>query len=373
MRLARRLVPFALALAFIALLLWQIDPTQVIHLLAGADPRWLLVGLGFYMFANMLRSVRFSTLFRADYSPLRLLPEMFAVSLFNNILPSRSGELSFPYFMKTRHGMAVGQSTAALLVVRIFDYLAVALLYVVFSLLNLNQLPASATPVILTVAALLLISLLLLATMPWLGRQFLRLAERVMSRLGLAETRSGTVLLRVTRRAVEAFEGMRTPRTYGFTIGWSLLIWLVTFGWFWAFMRAMGLAQSYPQVIMGGTFAMLAKAIPLITVGGFGAHEAGWALGFRLVGMDLDVAIASGFAVNILTLAASLIFGGAALVFMRLQARHRDQGQELMPRSAERQMEKSRDTGALDQGEPIEVEVGEVEMKREAAVQVRHV
>jgi len=35
--------------------------------------------------------------------------------------------------------------------------------------------------------------------------------------------------------------------------------------------------------------------------------------------MSTDLAIASGFAVNILTLLASAIFGGLALAYMRLQ------------------------------------------------------
>ena len=68
---------------------------------------------------------------------------------------------------------------------------------------------------------------------------------------------------------------------------------------------------------------MLAKAIPFITVGGFGAHEAGWAVGFTLTGMARETAIASGFAVNILTLLASVIFGGAALAWMRLESTRR--------------------------------------------------
>ena len=82
--------------------------------------------------------------------------------------------------------------------------------------------------------------------------------------------------------------------------------WLTTFAWFTAFLAAINIPVPLPLVIVGAAFATLSKALPLATVGGFGAHEAGWAFGFHLIGMPADLAIASGFAINILTLLASI-------------------------------------------------------------------
>ena len=343
MRRARRLLPYVLGLAIVVLLLGQIDPVLVVQLLAHADPRWLLVGLACYVLTNVLRAFRFGVLLDLrqgtvaeagspsvlrhneswDLHPtlasLRILPEMFALSLFNNTLPSRSGELSFPYFMRKRHGMAVGESTAALLVVRMFDYAAVATLYCLLAWLYLPSLTDDAGPVVQVVAILLLASLVVLLAMPWLGRQGMRVVRWLAERLGIAELRVSALLLAVGDRGVDALQRMRTPRRYLGTLFWSILVWLTTFAWFAAFMEAIGLGMDYPLVVVGATFAMLAKAVPLVTVGGFGAHEAGWAVGFGLVGMTGQLAIASGFAVNILTLLASVLCGGPALLFMWVQ------------------------------------------------------
>lgn len=359
MRRARHVLPYILALAIVALLLWQIDPVLVVHLLRRADPYWLAAGLACYILTNILRAYRFGVLLdlkqghnpgpqsaeprsagrglRSVLAPLRILPEMFALSLFNNILPSRSGELSFPYFMRRRHDMPVGESTAALLVVRMFDYAAVAALYCLLAWLYLPSLAVDAVAVVRVVAILLLASLVVLLAMPWLGRQALRAVHGLAQRLGIAELRISVLLLDVGERAVEALQRMRTPRRYLGTLGWSILVWLATFAWFAAFLEAIGLGMDYPLVIVGATFAMLAKAVPLITVGGFGAHEAGWAVGFGLVGMSGELAIASGFAVNILTLLASVICGGLALLFMWVQNRRAtgpgSQGAEAWPSS----------------------------------------
>lgn len=343
MKLLKRLLPYVVALAIVALLLWQIDPLEVLRLLAGADLRWVLVGFGAFVVTNILRAYRFGVLLdwrgpadegaadRPANRPITILPEMFALSFFNTILPSRSGELSFPYFMWRRHGVAVGESTAALIVVRIFDYLAVGLLYVVFAWLERQKLTPGAAQVVQIVAILLLLSMILLAAAPWLGRVGLRLAAWLLDRFGLAAGRPGQMLLRSGRRAVSAFERMRTLRSYGLTLGWSLLTWLLTFAWFAAFMVAIGLPTPFTLVVVGSTFGVLAKALPFVTVGGFGAHEAGWAVGFGLVGMETGLAIASGFAVNILTVTASAVFGVGALIFMRWQERtegQRDRGAE---------------------------------------------
>lgn len=55
--------------------------------------------------------------------------------------------------------------------------------------------------------------------------------------------------------------------------------------------------------------------------GDFGTHEADWELGFRPVRLLLKTAVASGFAVNILTLLASLVAGAMALGIMRVLGR----------------------------------------------------
>ncbi|MCB0132209.1 MAG: hypothetical protein KDD78_15220, partial [Caldilineaceae bacterium] len=92
--------------------------------------------------------------------------------------------------------------------------------------------------------------------------------------------------------------------------------WLAMFACFTAFLSAVRLPQQYSIVIVGSTFATLAKALPLMTIGGFGVHEAGWALGFSLTGMETGLAITSGFAVNILILLTSSCLGGAALLWI---------------------------------------------------------
>jgi len=319
----KRWLPFIGGMVLIVLLLRQIDPQDVLQLLLGADPRWVLVGVLWYVLTNILRSYRFGVLLQLPgwRAPLRLLPEMFAVSLLNNVLPSRTGELSFPYFLYRNHHISVGESTTVLILARIFDYLAVAALFVVFAFLSLGELNPQAADIVRIVALGLFLSGGLLLLAPWLGEAGFQLLDWIFKVDQQPERRRSQFVLKAQTQVLTTLKRIRNLRIYLLTAGWSILVWLATFAWFSAFMQAIGLPRPYPIVVVGSTFASLAKALPFVTIGGFGAHEAGWTIGFSLTGMETAVAISSGFAVNILTLLTSLVFGGIALIYMGVHRR----------------------------------------------------
>lgn len=292
------------------LLLRQIRLADIWQLLVRVDVKWLLAGFGWYLLTNVLRSYRFGTLMgiTSIRQPLRLLPEMIALSFLNNVLPARSGELSFPYLMQRRHGTPIGDSLTYLLIARIFDLVAVSTLFVVFTWLEKSTLTQAAGQAVTGAMLLLFPVLLVLACLPWLGERGLQAGAWILGRLNLAKSKAGQWALDVGRRAVNAMVQVHHVGTYSRVFCWSILGWLTTFAWFAAFMQAIHVPVPYPQVIVGATLATLSKAIPFVTVGGLGAHEAGWAVGFHLVGMPLTTAIASGFAVNVLTLLAAIMF-----------------------------------------------------------------
>ncbi|MCB0044486.1 MAG: flippase-like domain-containing protein [Caldilineaceae bacterium] len=310
---------FSGGLLLIFLLLRQINGRDVLDMLLATDPGWFLLACGVYVLANLLRAERFTVMLAMPgaWAPVTILPQMFALSLLNNVLPGRAGELSFPYYMYKRHGMSIGESGSALLTARIFDYVAIAVLYLFFTLRELDNLNPDAARIVTGVGVLLAISVLLLVSAPWLADAAVIFTERLLRATKRHEASPARSLIATGKQAAIALRRMRNPRTYLLTFVWSLAVWLVTFAWFAALMQAIGLKQRYPLVVVGSTFASLAKAIPFVTIGGFGAHEAGWTIGFTLTGMARETAIASGFAVNILTLLMSVIFGSAALIYLQ--------------------------------------------------------
>lgn len=318
MKLIRSWLPYLGSLSVMLILFWLIDWRDVFDLLRRTDPAWLAVGCGWYALTNLLRACRFQVLLNTTKirHPLQIMPEMFALSLLNNVLPSRAGELSFPYFMQRRHAVSIGDGTVTLLLARIFDLLGVILLYLVFTYIEIvNLSPTAAATVARVALAGVIISLGLLAA-PWIADFGVRILEIGLGKSGLRERSIGKMSLRLAHDAAAAMGRMRRVSIYSQTVAWSIGIWLSTFAWFDAFLRAIDVPMRYTLVVIGATFASVAKAIPFISIGGFGAHEAGWTLGFSLVGMEQALAISTGLTVNLLTLAISVVFGGLCLLYI---------------------------------------------------------
>jgi len=160
-----------LTVGLVALLLSQISVGEVVGLLVGASLPWLAVGGLFYAATNVCRAFRFAHLLpsRSGRFPT-LLAISFALSMFNNLLPARTGEITFVLMMKEHHDVPAGEAAAILVVARIFDYLAVATLFVATALFSLGRLPGYAPWIVLAVALLLLLTVAVLAAIPWLGR-----------------------------------------------------------------------------------------------------------------------------------------------------------------------------------------------------------
>ena len=322
-RFLQRLLPVAGGLILLALLLRQINPRDVIDLLIDLRFTSMTSALLWYLAVNVLRAFRFSLLLADTIAPWRLLPATLAMNFLNNVLPSRTGELSFPYLLRRHHDVALGESSTVLVLARIFDYLAVAVLFVLFALGQLQWLEAGAARIMAAVIALLLLTISILL----LGARSAAVTFRILRRLTTMCKRQNIhfqrLLTQAEREIVATLQRVRNLRTYGLALIWSLGIWLAMFACFYTLLQALRLPQPYPRVVVGATFATLAKALPLVTIGGFGAHEAGWTLGFSLVGMGRAEAIISGFAVNILMLLLSAVSGGSALCYLMLRSRGR--------------------------------------------------
>jgi len=284
------------------------------------SPLWLLLGLGIYALTNVARAARMSCLlgWPSARAP-SLVPPMFALSLLNNVLPMRAGELSFPYFMQ-QEGIEWGSSLAALLVSRLFDLLAVFFLFLVAAISQYSVMTVSAGGLLGVATAALLLLLAALTMLPRLGRWLARLVASYSVHLDAPVTGWRAVLSRQASRGAQALATMRSARLYQVVFAHSLAIWLGTYAWFGCFLRGIDMPMAISNLILGASFAVISKSLPVGSVLGFGAHEAGWTLGFALVGQDVSTAILGGLTVNLLTLLSSAIFGLTSLSWLALRS-----------------------------------------------------
>lgn len=318
---AKTILSIVLTVGILVLLLSQISMTDLVKLFSDLSYRWIAVGVLFYLITNVGRAFRLQLLLPNQVTYFhKLLPIVVAQSMFNNILPARTGEFSLLYFLKKYEAVPLDGGGVALIVARVVDYLAVAVIFIFAALVSLGDIledVSLTTNIIKAVLAVMVVTVMLLISTVWWGQKILALIELLIDRFGLTPSQSIAFVLKTLRRIIAALIALHSWRRYVLVSLWSLGLWFTTFAWFYAFLRAIGVNTTFLSTIVGSTFAVISKAIPFISVGGIGPHEAGWTVGFILVGFDKTTAISSGFAVNILTLLTSIILGVGSLWVLR--------------------------------------------------------
>jgi uncharacterized protein (TIRG00374 family) len=274
-------------------------------LFAHVNLAGVLLGAIIYLGTNVVRSLRVAWICdRPSSDTWPLLVPTLASSFGNNVLPARAGEPIFIWAAHERLDLSWGTSSAVMVIMRVFDTMLVALIFVAAALVTGA---AESSPVLGAISLLLGLAVVVTALLPWLGRYLVHLLVAV-TRL----TRRPKVIQFVEQEgelAAGAFAQLRTPRIYAGVVFTSLVIWLLVFAWIYVLIRSLGVEVTLGQSILGSTFGILSKAVPFSSIGGWGAHEVGWTAGFMLIGFPSSLAISSGFAVNTLIIITSAVCG----------------------------------------------------------------
>ncbi len=253
------------------------------------QPTPLAAAIILVFFTYGLRALRVHDYFRADThgrfaTVLRLSLQH---NLLNNLLPARSGELSFPVLMSHHFTIPPLRSVPALLWFRLLDLhtlLAFGLLVTGDALLG----PGWAWP--LTIGWMLL---------PWLG--FHIFAPR-LTRWQLPEGRLGALL----HQAAQALP-LDAPLFWRSWL-WTLLSWgikLAVFAWILGLFASMGTVAAWVGVIAGD----LTSVLPLHGVAGAGTYEAGVVAALLPFGIDAKIALQAAVNLHLFILGSTLLAG----------------------------------------------------------------
>ena len=305
----KRALGLVASISLVAVLLWKAGLLTILEVLRNSNPGWLVVAISLYLANYLCRALRFRSLLRLDRGEFSRLWQIVCWhNLWNHLLPARTGELSFVYLARQRGLVSVPSSLSALLVARIFD-LTVVLSFFSLGLIFWRLDAAGEQQLLLWFSILFVIAMLLAALwrfsgiLTWLASKTRRVA------LAMRAERMSEIL----HETAKEFQRMQSSGTYAKTFQWSLFLWLLQFLVFYSLMMSFGLTLSIWQVVIGSTGAALGTLIPTFT-GNFGPVEAGWALGFAMVGVEPKLALATGFAMHVLILGFAAVFAFSTLL-----------------------------------------------------------
>lgn len=247
-----------------------------------------------------LRAIRFYDYFRPDMRGRFALCTklMLQHNLLNNLLPMRSGELSFPVLMSRYFAVPPRRSLPALLWFRVMDLHALG----VAALLAVHGWSA----------ALVTAALIAWLPLPWLLFHF---STRAQAWLGGSQPGS-----RARRFATDLLRGLpQDGAAFARAWAWTLINWLVkllAFAWVLRLFADIG----WPAAGMGAIGGDLTSVLPVHGIAGAGTYEAGVVAGLLPYGVAADTALAAAVNLHLFLLGTTLA-GGAVSLMMKGSAR----------------------------------------------------
>lgn len=275
---------------------WQqlLAPWQAVSWLA------LLWACVLVFVSYILRAVRLYDYFH-PHSFIACLRLMLLHNLFNNFLPMRAGEVSFPVLMQRYFQISVAQSTATLLWFRGLDLHSLGAL----ALLALASHGLSA----LSTTALMLAWL----SLPW---WVYRWQQTGLQRLYHCLSPRWHPLLDKIQAGLP-----QQARAFWRAWWWTLLNWTVKLGVF-AWVLSLFVSVPSTSALLGAVGGELSSVLPIHGVAGVGTYEAGIVAALLPFGLDTRTATQAAVNLHLFLLGVCLLGGVVALLLKKPLLEH---------------------------------------------------
>ena len=313
-----KIVTILIGIIFVFFLLSKISVKDLLSTLFSLDPLILFAGFGLYFCTYLLRAFRFSILLNRSVSVRDLLPIICVHNFIVNILPSRTGEVSYVYLLKKIHAKTTGEGVATLVVARIFDFITVIILLFIAGLF-IYDVPETFVDFLWIVYFFLFSLVGLLISLIYFGQSVLKFLNKFMLYIKLDKTKVAIFLLRKGDEIIQSIKRINVRQNAISLCIVSLSIWLVAYTGFYVILMGLGVSLPVQNVIFGAVLVLLTGVLPTPGIAGFGTGQAIWTVIYVPLGMTLEGAIISGFSWHIVLLLFSLILGLLGSFMLRKQ------------------------------------------------------
>lgn len=300
--LSKRLIlSILITVGIIVILLLQISLKDLYALLRTIDPLWAVLGSIAYFLATLFRTLRFKWLLHSKGIPF---PDLFRITAFYHlslmVLPSKLGELSYPYLLKKISAMNFTEGLASLIVSRVYDFFIILMILLFVSIGFQGLFKVNPSLFILLITLLIGFMVLGLFYMSTCLKCLSNSLGRLSNWTGSRNARFVLWIRKKISDMAEDFYAIKARKTYFPVCVTSLASWVMIFCTFYAYMKGFGIDIPFTKMIFGSTVGVIANALPISGIGNWGTMEAGWAAGFLMVGLSKEKAIATGFGVHII-------------------------------------------------------------------------
>lgn len=305
-----KIIAILTTVVLIAFLFTEISPNDIISTLLAINPVFVLAGFVLYIWMYFLRAWRFHILLNNEVTTRDLFSIECVHNMLNNLLPARTGELSYVYLLKTEHTKTTGDALGTLIIARIFDFIIITIFFLLLFLFIGDLAPGFMTVVVIGIVFLLSMVVLLIGLLSW-GDSILLRVKKLSGYIDFKRIRLGTYIVKKSEETLACFRTYKAGKIHRHlsVILLSAGIWASTYLLFYLIALSMNIGLGSVQILFASSFVVFSSVLPIQGIGGFGTVEGGWALGFIAVGAAKDVAINTGFGYHLIILVYTIFLG----------------------------------------------------------------
>lgn len=293
-----KFISVIITILLIALLFSQIKVRDIIEILYNINPIYLIAGFILYIISHFLKALRFYVLLNREVKIRDLFSIVCIHTLAVNILPARSGELSYIYLLNKNNNKSIKDGVHTLILSRILDIIAILILFFTLIILtkNLPEIIIKSIPYIFFLALLIVLVLLMLI---YKLKRVIRSLKKISIHLQLNDRSFlNNIFNKLDNFAESNFHVDRKQFIISVII--SFWIWIILYSVIYVIIIAMDVDIEFGAFMLATTFYLMISILPVQGIGGFGTFEGGWAISFMAVGVIKEIAISSGFIIHII-------------------------------------------------------------------------
>ncbi|MBN1497332.1 MAG: flippase-like domain-containing protein [Spirochaetes bacterium] len=314
----KTLVLLVLSVAIAYFLIGKLDLGRSWDIIRNANLLLIAASCLVYFTSNFFKALRFRVMLSGAGIPFLDLYSITSYhNFFNQIMPARTGELTFVYYLKKIGNIDVSKGLHILVVTRIFDFIVISAFFICSIILFFGA-NTSIALVVLGVV-FLAVSVITLFNLKWLVIWSGRLFHAATARLGIQERPLAAKILGKIDVVVDEFSSFKAGRLAPMLALTSMLTWGALYFLFYLTIRSFGIEIGFIQSVAGSTGGVLTNVLPINSFGSFGTLEAGWTGGFLLVGMSEHDAIFTGFGYHVISFFASALIALVCAIAMKIR------------------------------------------------------
>ena len=304
-------LPTVLAVIITYFLLKEIDLQQIPQTLGRLSIKALLIGFTCYCVLVLAKALRFRALLNLNSSVYRIFPILALHTFWGNILPMRTGDVSYVYLMQRRQKVDATQGIASLLVASLIDLilligLVIATAWLLRDALRDTFLGAFFFIMPLLTGSGLIAVVVFVSVAPNVCMKFADLCAAPLLRL---EKRPVSWIVSKGMLVLQELTAFRSNRRFLEVWLYSVLCLVIRFGFQCYLVIEMGVDVPILQVLFALAYTNVFNLLPVQTVGNFGTTEFPFVWLLTHFGTSVEVATVTGFSLHILILIYCLPLG----------------------------------------------------------------